>query len=495
MSHKNEVTQPSPKHLSILFADDEIGLQELMRSELPRMGHTVTVCPDGRTAVAALEKQAFDCLLVDLDMPGMNGIQVIEYAKQLHPGIEAVVITGKASQETAIAALRQGAFDYLTKPCRLADLATLLGRVSQQRALRTQVAALQLRLKRAEGDGRLIGDHPLIEQVRKLVSKVAPTESTVLIRGETGCGKELVARSVHEQSLRAEKPFVAINCGALPENLIESELFGHCRGAFTGADAARIGLFEVADEGTLFLDEIGELPLTMQAKLLRVLESGEIRRVGDNQTTKINVRVVCATHRDLEGMVHDGTFREDLLFRINTFEIHVPALRERPSDIIPLAAHLFRRFRQDPRGDEALFSDETREMLISHAWPGNVRELANVIEHATILCDAPPVLPEHLPRQLGERQLRRELRTAPASVVSATTTATPAATATGSTAPTNNAPTNNGPISLRDLEMVAIEEALRRHDGNKPAAANELGISLKTLYNKLNTNLTKRSAG
>jgi two-component system NtrC family response regulator len=220
--------------------------------------------------------------------------------------------------------------------------------------------------------------------VRKLVAKVAPTNSTVLIRGETGCGKELVARSVHDQSMRKDKPFVAINCGALPENLIESELFGHRKGAFTGADSHREGLFEEANGGSIFLDEIGELPLNMQAKLLRILESGDMRRVGDNESIKIDVRVICATHRNLEQMVEDGTFREDLMFRINTFEIRLPALRERASDIPRLAIHLFRRFRQDPIADDQLFSAQTLHELTSHAWPGNVRELANVIEHATI---------------------------------------------------------------------------------------------------------------
>ena len=317
---RKSVEQPS---MRILFADDERNLQELMRTELPRMGYGVTVCPDGLTAVAALEKEPFDCLLVDLDMPGMNGIDVIARARELRPEIEAVVMTGKPSQETAIEALRHQAFDYLTKPCRLADIAGLLGRVNERRQTKRQLAALQHRLRRAEGDGDLVGTGNAMDRVRQLISKVAPTESTVLIRGETGCGKELVARALHECSLRADQPMVAVNCGALPENLIESELFGHCRGAFTGADASRTGLFEVADGGTVFLDEIGELPLSMQAKLLRVLETGEIRRLGDNQTVHVNVRIVGATHRDLEQMVEQGTFREDLMFRINTFEIKI----------------------------------------------------------------------------------------------------------------------------------------------------------------------------
>ncbi len=455
--------EPSPAAMHILFADDERNLQELMRTELPRMGYSVTVCPDGLTAVAALEKESFDCLLVDLDMPGMNGIEVIGKARELRPEIEAVVMTGKPSKETAILALRHQVFDYLTKPCRLADIAGLLGRVNERRQMKRRFAALEHRLRRAEGDSQLVGTGGAMDDVKRLIAKVAPTDSTVLIRGETGCGKELVARAVHEASLRADKPLVAVNCGALPENLIESELFGHCRGAFTGADASRTGLFEVADGGTVFLDEVGELPLSMQAKLLRVLETGDIRRLGDNQTVHVDVRIVCATHRDLEKMVEEGAFREDLMFRINTFEIVVPPLRERQEDIPLLAKHLLRRHRSDG-SDQLLFTEEAMKELQSHRWPGNVRELANVIEHSAILCESLPIGTEDLPRHFGKRQLRKEIR-------------------------------DSGPMTLRDLEMVAIERALDRNDGNKPAAAEELGVSLKTLYNKLNAAEEKKLAG
>jgi two-component system NtrC family response regulator len=449
--------------MHILFADDERNLQELMRTELPRMGYTVAVCPDGLTAVAALEKEPFDCLLVDLDMPGMNGIEVIARARQLRPEIEAVVITGKPSQETAIKALRHQVFDYLTKPCRLAEIAGLLGRVNERRQTRRQLVALQHRIRRAEGDSQLVGTSKAMDEVRRLINKVAPTESTVLILGETGCGKELVARGVHESSLRSDQPLVAVNCGALPENLIESELFGHCRGAFTGADSSRTGLFEVADGGTIFLDEIGELPLSMQAKLLRVLETGEIRRLGDNQTVHVDVRVVCATHRDLEGMVEDGTFREDLMFRINTFEITVPPLRDRTEDIPLLAMHLIRRHRAEG-SNGLLFTEEAMNELKAHQWPGNVRELANVIEHSVILCESLPIDTDDLPRHFGRRQLRKEIR-------------------------------DSGPLTLRELELIAIHKAIERNDGNKPAAAEELGVSLKTLYNKLNAADEKRLAG
>jgi len=427
-----------------------------MSIELPRMGHEVTVCPDGVTAVAALERNAYDCILVDLDMPGLGGIDVIAKAKQLSPDTEAVVLTGKSSTESAVAALRFGAFDYLTKPCKLAALESLLQRVAEKRELTRKYRALKHRLERVEGKSELVGESDAIERVRRLVAKVAPTHSTVLIYGETGTGKELVARALHDQSTRAEMPYVAVNCGALPDNLIESELFGHRKGAFTGADEHRVGLFEVAHGGTIFLDEIGELPLGLQSKLLRVLESGEIRRVGDNDAFQVDVRVVCATHRRLETMVEDGQFREDLMFRINAFEIELPPLRLRVGDIPPLAAHLLRRVRIGcALPDEKLFTDGALEQLTAHVWPGNVRELANVVEHASILCDELPIDAEHLPRRFADRRLNQELRTI-------------------------------GPMSLRELEMQAIHESLERHGGSKPKAAEELGVSLKTLYNKLN---------
>jgi two-component system NtrC family response regulator len=455
--------KPSSK-LKILFADDEPALQELMHLELPRMGHEVTVCPDGHTAVAALERNTYDCILVDLDMPGLNGIQVIAKCKELSPDTDAIVLTGKSTFDTAVQALRYGAVDYLTKPCKLLDLKALLLRVARQRELLNKYRALQHQLARAEGKTELVGSSRGMEQVKRLIDKVAPTNSTVLILGETGTGKELVARAVHQQSHRHAEPFVAVNCGALPETLIESELFGHRKGAFTGADDHRTGLFEVASGGTIFLDEIGELPKSMQAKLLRVLESGEIRRVGDNNAFEVDVRVVCATHRNLPEMVEAGDFREDLMYRINTFEIHLPSLRERTPDIASLADHLFRRFRPGLKPNETLFTPDAIELLEKHTWPGNVRELANVIEHATILCDQPPITVDHLPQRFASRR-------GPLPKVKI-----------------------NGPITLRDLEMQAIYDALDRHSGSKPEAAEELGISLKTLYNKLNQTALEKAA-
>ncbi len=449
--------------MKILFADDEVSLQELIAAELPRMGHQVTVCPDGLTAIAALERNSYDCILVDLDMPGMNGIEVIGRAREMSPETDSIVLTGKGSTDTAIAALRHGAFDYLLKPCKLVDLQSLLQRVAEKRALTKRCQALKLRLVRFEGTNEMIGKHRSVQRVRALIERVAPTNSTVLVLGETGTGKELAALAVHNQSDRADAPFVTINCGALPENLIESELFGHQKGAFTGADQSRAGLFEVANGGTLFLDEIGELPSSLQAKLLRVLESSEIRRVGANESFKVDVRIVCATHRNLPEMVQRGEFREDLMYRINTFEIQLPPLRDRVDDIAELARHLMCRFRSDAIHTTRLFDDLSIDALRSHVWPGNIRELANVIEHASILCDRFPVTPEHLPRSFGNRNI------------------------VGGRLVTSG-------MSLRDIEAHAITAALERHQGNKSAAAEELGISLKTLYNKINQGLVQTRA-
>jgi DNA-binding NtrC family response regulator len=472
------MTRPAPKPMRILFADDESSIQELMRIELPRLGHEATICPDGRTAIAALERTSYDCVIVDLDMPGAGGLDVVTRARAISPDSEAVIITGKSSVESAISAVRQGVFDYLTKPCKLADIQAVLERVRKKRELTARLRALERRVQRAEGATHLVGESPALEQVRRLVARVAGSTAAVLIRGETGTGKELVARSIHEQSGRAAGPLVAVNCGALPEHLVESELFGHRKGAFTGAEEHRAGLFEVADGGTLFLDEIGELPRPLQARLLRALESGEIRRVGDNQPIMVDVRVVCATHRSLEQMVAAGEFREDLLFRINTFEIEVPPLRLRTEDIPRLVRHLVQRSRPQTPPDAMVATGAVLDLLRGHHWPGNVRELANVIEHGLVLCDELPLQPEHLPGRLGGG-LRQPQR--PEDDQPTTAPVAPAQAALPADGPAPSRP----PVKLRELEMQAIVEALERNRGNKVRTAEELGISLKTLYNKL----------
>ncbi len=471
---KQQLRKRAGRPLRLLFADDEPSIQELMRLELPRLGHEVTVCPDGQTAVAALERSEYDCLLVDLDMPGLGGIDVIRRAQEIAADTEAVIITGKSSLETAIAAVRQGVFDYLTKPCRLVEIEAVLGRVRRKRELTLKVRALERRVRQAEGSLQLIGQATAIARMQALVARVAGSDATVLVRGETGSGKELVARSIHEQSQRAAGPLVTINCGGLPEQLVESELFGHRRGAFTGADEHRAGLFEVADGGTLFLDEIGELPLPLQSRLLRVLESGEIRRVGDNHPIMVDVRVVCATHRSLETMVADGSFREDLLFRINTFEIETPPLRERLDDLPLLAEHFVRLRRPQVPPHAEVVSAAVLDVLRRYRWPGNIRELANCIEHAVVLCDELPLQPDHLPARIC-RAAGSAAAVSPAAVGEQRPAQSDADRSAG-----------DRPQSLRELEMQAILTGLDRNGGNKSRTAEELGISLKTLYNKLN---------
>jgi len=378
-------------------------------------------------------------------------------------------MTGHASTETAVEAMRLGAFDYITKPCKLAEIEAILGKVVDRRELQLKALALESRVQAAEGPTVLVGGSPAMTAVHRLIATVAPTEATVLILGETGTGKELAARALWQQSKRAALPFVPVNCGALSQNLVESELFGHRKNSFTGAERDHKGLFEVANGGTLFLDELGELDRNIQVKLLRFLESGEIRRVGDNEPFRVDVRVLCATNRDLRKLIKDDDFREDLFFRINTFEIRLPALRERRSDIPDLARHLLARAARRPFDQVAdLLSPEAIDVLLEHEWPGNVRELANVMEHSYIIAGGQKIAPEHLPHHI---------RPNPDHPPTLTLTAPPPSAA--------SAPASSG-RTLRHIEMEHILKVLDKHNRNKPAAAAELGISLKTLYNKLN---------
>ncbi len=454
--------------LRILFADDEAHLRDLMQMELPRLGHDVTVGPDGAAALRALERGSYDAALLDIRMPGISGIEVLGQVKQISPDTQVIILTGQATVDTAVQALRLGAFDYLTKPCKWAELEVLLQRIAERRDMANKAAALETRLKIAEGSPLLIGQTPAMQQVRRLIETIAPTEATVMILGDTGTGKELVARSLHEKSERAGRAFIPVNCGALPENLVESELFGHRKGAFTGADANRKGLFEVANGGTLFLDEVGELDRSVQVKLLRFLESGEIRRVGENEPFRVDVRILCATNRDLRDMVKNEQFREDLFFRLNTFEIVLPPLRDRKADMAELSRHLLSRYTARRGMTESSITPEAIEVLKEHDWPGNIRELANAIERASILAGNAPIGPEHLPAQLAGRGRSPQ-----------PTSAHPPISTPHFTIP-------DGTPTLRDIEMSYIQAVLEKHNGNKPPAAKELGISLKTLYNKIN---------
>ena len=465
------VAQTSKHKLRVLFVDDDESIAGLLASELPRMGHDATVCRSPSEAADAVAKNSFDAAIIDLRMPGGSGWDVIDQLREHSPETDYVISTGHGSMDDAIRAIRMGAYDFLPKPVSLFEIASVLQRIGEKKSLQNKNIALTSRLQQVEGRSDLIGNSPAMDRVKKLIDKIAPTDSAVLILGETGTGKEMVARRVHEQSDRSNAPFVAVNCGAIPENLVESEFFGHRKGAFTGADTARTGLFEVANGGTLFLDELGELDKSMQVKLLRFLESGEVRRVGENEPFKVDVRIVCATNSDLQEMVQAGTFREDLVFRVNTFEIHLPPLRERREDIPELALHLVARHLKRESVPASILAPETVELLKTLEWSGNVRQLANVVEHAVILSDGEVIMPADMPQNLIK-----------SSVTSATA-------AGGGFSP------GDEPITLREMEDRMIIHVLDKHEGDKPAAAKELGIALKTLYNRLNQLETRMEAG
>jgi len=462
--------------LRILFVDDEAPIREVMKIELQRMGHDAVICEDGKAALAAADKNSFDAAIVDLRMPGLSGWDVIEHLKTVSPETDVIISTGHGNMEDAIQALRRGAYDFLTKPTKLAVISGVLNRVAEKRALRNKALALETRLKVVEGS-KIVGNSLPMLRVQQLIEKIAPTDSNVLILGETGTGKELAARRVHDLSRRAHMPFVAVNCGALPENLVESELFGHRKGAFTGADSTRKGLIEVANGGTLFLDELGELDRMMQVKLLRVLESGEMRRLGENDSFHVDVRLVCATNRNLLEMVEKGDFREDLFFRVNTFEIPLPPLRERKADLPELARALVARHLKRNSIPDGMLTPELLAALEQHDWNGNVRELANALEHALILSDGKTLRREDLPASVLGKVIRKKV---PAMSLVGTGEA--------------RSPSDR-PKSLREIEMEAIFDALERNGGDKPKTAAELGIALKTLYNRLNQSALQSEAG
>jgi DNA-binding NtrC family response regulator len=463
------LSQSALNKLRVLFVDDEAPIRDVMRIELPRMGHETVICEDGKSAIAVIEKNSFDVAIVDLRMPGISGWDVVSHLRTVAPETEIVISTGHGNMEDAIQALRRGVYDFLTKPTKLAAIAGVLQRVAEKRALKHKAIALENRLKAVEGSPDIVGHTPSMQRVKKLIERIAPTDSNVLILGETGTGKELVARRIHELSRRSQMPFVAVNCGALPENLVESELFGHRKGAFTGADAPRKGLIEVANGGTLFLDELGELDKAMQVKLLRVLESGEVRRVGENDAFHVDLRVVCATNRNLQELVERGEFREDLFFRVNTFEVHLPALRERREDIPDLARTLIARHLRRPEVPEGVLSDVVLAVLQQYDWNGNVRELANALEHAVILADGEPITIENLPTSVTRKPRKLRMH--------------------------GDQTEADRPKTLREIEMDVILQTLERNSGDKPRTALELGIALKTLYNKLNQNQGQAEAG
>jgi len=435
----------------ILFVEDDDSLRKVLTRELADAGFDVKSFASAEGVVEAVRRQSPDALLLDLRLPGIDGLELLERVRAVDDGCQVVVFTGHGAVPEAVEAMRRGAHDFLTKPVRLDVLEQTLRRAVEKRGLLEGNVRLRRALEASAGTSGLLGASAAMDRLRHEITRVAASSSAVLVQGENGTGKELVARAIHAHSPRAEQPFVVVNCGAVPAALVESELFGHEKGAFTGADRRRIGLFEAAHEGTLFLDEIGELPKAVQPTLLRALQFGEIRPVGSDRTRVVDVRIVAATNRKLQEMVGKGDFREDLYYRVATLVIEVPPLRERREDVRALAATFLARCAA--RTGRALAFDETAlRRLEEHDWPGNVRELENAAERLCVMADG-----ERITAELVEQHVLRR----------------------GGTA--GQLPT----LDLDELEKRAVVAALARHGGDKKAAALTLGIALKTLYNKL----------
>jgi two-component system response regulator HydG len=382
----------------VLVVDDEPVLRRTLMRLLESGGMQVLSADDGATAIEVLERESVDVAVVDLMMPRVGGLELLQHIREHHADTQVVLMTAFGDVETAVNAVRAGAYHFLTKPFRSNDEIVLtVAKAAEHRRLVDHAVRLERRLEEIERVGELLGNSAGMREVYRLALGVAPTASTVLILGESGTGKELTARAIHKQSPRANKQFVAVNCAAIPVDLVESELFGHMRGAFSGATATRPGLFEVADGGTLFLDEVGDLPLAAQVKLLRALQEGEVKRVGSNETRIVDVRVIAATNVDLRNRIAAGRFREDLYYRLNVVAISVPPLRERPEDIPLLAQHFVGRYAERTNRPIRGISERAMELLMAHAWPGNVRELENAIERAVVFCRSETIQPSDLP--------------------------------------------------------------------------------------------------
>jgi two-component system response regulator PilR (NtrC family) len=440
---------------AILVADDEPGIRTSLAEVLRDAGYRVEAVADGATALDALEANDFSIVVTDLRMPGADGLTVLQRAREVSPQTIVILMTAHASIDTAVEALRQGAMDYVLKPIIFDDLLAKIARALEHRQAVWEAQQLRHESEQRYDFGQLVGRGQQMSAVFQLLTKVAPTKSTVLLTGESGTGKEVIARAIHHYSQVADRIFLPINCAAIPESLLESQLFGHVRGAFTGAVAAQEGLFSRARNGTIFLDEIGEMPLGLQSKLLRAIEAKEILPVGSTEPVKIEVRIIAASNRDLKTMASEGTFREDLYYRLAVVEIALPPLRERREDIPTLVEYLVRRHNREMKRSYRGVDNATMKVFLSQPWKGNVRELDNAIEHAMIVGEGEWITPQDLPRSVN-----REL-----------------------------APEPNTGDDLRDAlrayERVHIETVLKRTQGDKRAAADRLGLSLSSLYRKI----------
>ena len=446
--------RPDSERTTLLLVDDEETFRRLTVRELERSGYSVTPAGTLAEARAALEGQQFHLALVDIRLPDGNGLDLLREIHERAPLTEVIMLTAYGTVQEAIRAMKQGAHDFLTKPCKLGELEAVLEKAGQKRTLVQGHHALQRDVARFGPSEQFVGQTPPVRELQRMISRVAGTNSTVLICGESGVGKELVARAVHRRSHRSQQPFVVVDCAVLHENLLQSELFGHEKGAYTGAIQLKHGLFEVADRGTIFLDEIGELTPALQVKLLRVIETGRFRRVGGTSDICINVRVVAATNRLLEQMIKDGSFREDLYYRLNVFSLHIPPLRSRIDDIELLVDHFLHSSAITARR-QVVVSPRALEVMRRYTWPGNVRELENLIERALILCDDGVIEPEHLPLAV---------RLEPGSA---------------------KADDSGHFLSLEEVERRHILRVLETCHGHRHNAAGILKISERNLYRKL----------
>jgi len=445
--------------LQVLIIDDEPALRQILSKTTSKAGHSISVAANGTEALARLNKGDIDVAICDIRMPDMSGIDVVEKANAA--GIETIflMMTAYASVNTAIEAMRAGAYDYMLKPLRNEDVINRLEHLADVIHLRSENEVLR---EIVLGQNEDICQHcaPAMKEVERLVVKVAPTDSTVMITGPSGAGKGVIARSIHQNSLRAGNPFIPVNCGAIPENLLESEFFGHTKGAFTGASKAKRGLFFEADQGTIFLDEIGELPLNLQVKLLHVIEDQHVRALGSDQARKINVRIVAATNRDLQQMVEAGTFREDLYFRLNVFHVPLPPLNQRREDV-PTLLNYFIKKESKKMGlcSDIELSQEAKYKLISYSWPGNVRELQNIVARSLILCENGRIELSDLPQNISElKKTETEFPTPGQGTLKQ---------------------------QLHAFEIAVINKSIEAANGDRKFAASQLGIGISSLYRKL----------
>lgn len=446
----------------VLVTDDETAIAEGLAEILRGLDYSVETAASGTEALEKQRARPFDLLITDLKMPKMDGITLLRQARENDPELVVIVITAHASWETAVEAMKAGAFDYLAKPFKIAQVRAIVERAAERRGLRRENLQLKEELLRRDAFNEIVGISDAIERVKTLISKVAETPATVLITGETGTGKELVARAVHRMSSRRDGPFIPVNCGAIPETLLESELFGYAKGAFTGANADKSGLFEAANGGTFFLDEVASIPHTMQIKILRVLQENEVQRVGETQPRSVDVRIVAATNRDLKGEVEAGHIREDFFYRLNVINIAIPPLRERPGDVLALASSFLDSSSREIGRPFRGYLPEAAAALEAYDWPGNVRQLRNAIEHAVIVGTPPDIEVEDLPSEVRGGGTSAEARAVP----------------TGDSS-------DPGLVTLGELERLHIIRVLESTEFHQAKAAEILGINRRTLYRKI----------